>query len=97
MHLIYHKKSYEAATYDYEFSRLSMEEHWKAGRASARHSLTDPRWTGRKIVPGNIAVIDHDRPDKKEDMRPGRIERLKDTDEDAVEDNVISRKERVAS
>jgi NTE family protein len=80
MHLIYHKRPFEASTYDYEFSRLSMEEHWKAGRASARHSLTDPRWLERKIVPGNVVVIDHDRPDKKPEMRPGRIHLEKDSD-----------------
>jgi NTE family protein len=91
MHLIYHKQTYEAASYDYEFSRLSMEEHWNAGRTAVRRSLTDPRWLDREIVPGNVMVIDHDRPDKKQEMRPGRIKLSED------EDFISAHKERVGS
>ena len=32
VHLIYREKNYETQTKDYEFSRVSMEEHWLAGR-----------------------------------------------------------------
>jgi len=31
VHLIYRAREYEGYSKDYEFSRLSMEEHWKAG------------------------------------------------------------------
>ena len=31
VHLIYRAKNYEGHSKDYEFSRLSMEEHWRAG------------------------------------------------------------------
>jgi len=31
IHLIYRARSYEGDSKDYEFSRLSMEDHWKAG------------------------------------------------------------------
>jgi NTE family protein len=31
VHLIYRARAYEGYSKDYEFSRLSMEEHWKAG------------------------------------------------------------------
>ncbi|MHB1220067.1 MAG: patatin-like phospholipase family protein [Alphaproteobacteria bacterium] len=31
VHLIYRANSYEGQSKDYEFSRLSMEEHWRAG------------------------------------------------------------------
>jgi NTE family protein len=37
--LIYRAKSYEGHCKDYEFSRLSMEEHWRAGYHNARRTL----------------------------------------------------------
>ena len=40
--LIYRSKHYEGHTKDYEFSRLSMEEHWRAGYHDAVRSLRHP-------------------------------------------------------
>jgi NTE family protein len=31
IHLIYHARNYEGHAKDYEFSRASMEDHWRAG------------------------------------------------------------------
>ena len=42
IHLIYHARSYEGDSKDYEFSRLSMEEHWKAGYTSTVRTLRHP-------------------------------------------------------
>jgi NTE family protein len=39
IHLIYHNKKYEGYVKDFEFSRLSMEEHWKAGYDDTIYSL----------------------------------------------------------
>jgi NTE family protein len=39
IHLIYRAKNYEGHSKDYEFSRLSMEEHWRAGCHDARRTL----------------------------------------------------------
>jgi NTE family protein len=39
VHLIYREKNYETQTKDYEFSRVSMEEHWQAGVNDTRRSL----------------------------------------------------------
>jgi NTE family protein len=39
VHLIYREKYYETQAKDYEFSRLSMEEHWEAGLADTRRTL----------------------------------------------------------
>jgi NTE family protein len=39
IHLIYHAKNYEGHSKDYEFSRLSMQEHWHAGLHDARRTL----------------------------------------------------------
>ena len=38
-HLIYREKNYETQTKDYEFSRLSMQEHWQAGVNDTRRTL----------------------------------------------------------
>jgi NTE family protein len=42
VHLIYQSRSFEAVTKDFEFSRLSMEEHWRAGRDDAARTLAHP-------------------------------------------------------
>jgi NTE family protein len=42
IHLIYRAKKYEGHSKDYEFSRLSMEEHWRAGYHDARRTLRHP-------------------------------------------------------
>jgi NTE family protein len=45
--LIYRAKRYENHAKDYEFSRLTMREHWASGHADVLQTLHDPRWTGR--------------------------------------------------
>jgi NTE family protein len=40
--LIYHAKKYERSSKDYEFSRRTMEEHWKSGYDDALHTLEHP-------------------------------------------------------
>jgi NTE family protein len=40
--LIYRAKGYEGDSKDYEFSRCSMEEHWRAGYYDAVHALRHP-------------------------------------------------------
>ena len=39
VHLIYHAQEYEGDTKDFEFSRLTMEEHWRAGFNDAKRTL----------------------------------------------------------
>jgi NTE family protein len=39
VHLIYRAKNHECHSKDYEFSRLSMEEHWRAGYFDAQHAM----------------------------------------------------------
>jgi NTE family protein len=39
VHLIYRARNYEGHSKDFEFSRLSMEEHWRAGYDDARRTL----------------------------------------------------------
>ncbi len=40
--LIYHAKTYEGAAKDYEFSRLTMGEHWRSGYNDAVRTLRHP-------------------------------------------------------
>jgi NTE family protein len=42
VHLIYRSRHYEGDAKDYEFSRLSMEDHWRAGYRDAALTLHHP-------------------------------------------------------
>ena len=42
VHLIYRPRGYEGDSKDYEFSRLSMEEHWRSGYHDAVRTLRHP-------------------------------------------------------
>ncbi len=58
VHLIYRSKHYESQSKDYEFSRLSMQEHWDAGRADMAHTLHDPRWIKHERAATGVHVFD---------------------------------------
>ncbi len=58
VHLIYRSKHYESQSKDYEFSRLSMQEHWAAGSADMAHTLLDPRWIHRPHTGSGVHVFD---------------------------------------
>jgi NTE family protein len=42
VHLIYRSQAYEGIAKDFEFSRRTMEEHWKTGYQNARQTLENP-------------------------------------------------------
>jgi len=58
VHLIYRAKHYETQSKDYEFSRLSMQEHWDAGRDDMARTLGDPRWRDRGANDAGVRVFD---------------------------------------
>jgi NTE family protein len=58
VHLIYRSKHYETQSKDYEFSRVSMQEHWTAGSADMTHTLNDPRWIHRPRNGSGVHVFD---------------------------------------
>jgi NTE family protein len=58
VHLIYRSKHYETQSKDYEFSRLSMQEHWDSGRADMAHTLHDPRWLNHERAETGVHVFD---------------------------------------
>jgi NTE family protein len=58
VHLIYRSKHYESQSKDYEFSRLSMNEHWDAGRTDMERTLQDTRWTRHAQSDTGVHVFD---------------------------------------
>lgn len=62
MHLIYRHADYESASKDYEFSRLSMLDHWRAGLRDVDQSLRDPRWTDRRVPEDGLFIFDRQDP-----------------------------------
>jgi NTE family protein len=42
VHLIYRARKYEGIAKDFEFSRRTMEEHWKSGYDNAQRALAEP-------------------------------------------------------
>ena len=58
IHLIYRAKSYEGHSKDYEFSRLSMEEHWRAGYHDARRTLRHPEVLRRPTNHAGVFTFD---------------------------------------
>ena len=57
-HLIYQQMAYEGEAKDFEFSRTSMLEHWRAGYEDTKRTLSRPDWL-RKPPPGGGVVV-HD-------------------------------------
>ncbi|HTT11196.1 MAG TPA: patatin-like phospholipase family protein [Burkholderiaceae bacterium] len=58
VHLIYRRRRYEAQSRDFEFSRVSMREHWHAGHEDMVRTLDHPVWVGRKRRRAGVQVFD---------------------------------------
>ncbi|MBV9509360.1 MAG: patatin-like phospholipase family protein [Caulobacteraceae bacterium] len=58
VHLIYRAQKHGREYSDYEFSRETMEAHWKAGYDHAAHSLRSPRILKRPTNGDGVAVFD---------------------------------------
>lgn len=58
--LIYRTKTYEGQSKDYEFSRRSMEEHWRAGYHDAVRTLRHPEVLRRSKTPDGVLTFDLD-------------------------------------
>ena len=56
--LIYRAKNYEGTSKDYEFSRATMEEHWKAGYFDAVRTLRHPEVLERPDTLDGVATFD---------------------------------------
>jgi NTE family protein len=58
VHLIYRSRQDEHQSKDYEFSRLSVLDHWRAGHADMSTTLADPRWCQRPAATTGVRVFD---------------------------------------
>lgn len=60
-HLIYRQKEYEMHSKDYEFSRLSVNEHWQAGMDDVEFMLKQDAWKNRKKPTAGVKIFDFNR------------------------------------
>ena len=58
IHMIYQKAAYEGQAKDYEFSALSMREHWDAGYRDTERTLRHKTWL--EIPSEEEGVVVHD-------------------------------------
>jgi NTE family protein len=58
VHLIYRSQHYEGQSKDYEFSRLAMEEHWRAGYHDAVRTLRHPEVLERPANHEGVLTFD---------------------------------------
>jgi NTE family protein len=58
VHLIYQAKSYEGVSKDYEFSRQTMEEHWRSGHEDASRAISHPEIFERPDTIDGFCVFD---------------------------------------
>lgn len=66
VHLIHRRAAYWTQSNDYEFSRYTMEEHWRAGQADVEHTFNQPAWKKRAPPKEGVTVLDLTR-----DLVPG--------------------------
>jgi len=58
VHLIYRTRKYESHSKDYEFSRLSMQEHWRSGYQDAVCTLSNPEIFERPQNSEGVGIFD---------------------------------------
>ena len=58
IHLIYRAQNYEGHSKDYEFSRLSMQDHWRAGYHDALRTLRHPEVLTRPTSLDGVFTFD---------------------------------------
>jgi NTE family protein len=61
VHLIYRARNDEGHSKDYEFSRLSMETHWRAGYHDTVRTLRHPNVLERPLNHEGVAIFDLER------------------------------------
>jgi NTE family protein len=58
IHLIYRQKNFERDSKDYEFSQLTMRDHWESGRSDTEKTLKHVNWL--EMPPERSGVVTHD-------------------------------------
>jgi NTE family protein len=72
VHLIYRSKNYESSSKDYDFSRVGMVEHWRAGDRDVHLSMQHKDWlerpqSGETMVTYDLTGEGTDLPDAKQE------------------------------
>jgi len=58
VHLIHRRKNYYTQSKDYEFSRISMQEHWQRGLNDVRQTFHHKDWQARTKPAAGVTVFD---------------------------------------
>ncbi|MGH6618532.1 MAG: DUF3734 domain-containing protein [Alphaproteobacteria bacterium] len=58
VHLIHRRKDYFTQSKDFEFSRYSIDEHWKAGGDDVRRTFRHKAWQHRSKPTDDVTVFD---------------------------------------
>jgi NTE family protein len=58
VHFIYRNKPYELDSKDYEFSRITVLEHWEAGVRDVRNTLAHPEWLRAETQCSGVTTFD---------------------------------------
>ena len=58
VHLIHRRAAYWTQANDFQFSRLSIDEHWDAGREDVERTFKHPAWQTRKRPEQGVQVFD---------------------------------------
>lgn len=58
VHLIHRRAAYATQSNDYEFSRYTVEEHWRDGKDDVERTFRNPAWKNRARPAEGVAVLD---------------------------------------
>jgi len=58
VHLIHRRASYSTQSNDYEFSRFTVNEHWRNGMEDVERTLSHPTWINREPPKHGVLVLD---------------------------------------
>jgi NTE family protein len=58
VHLIHRRAAYSTQSNDYEFSRYTIDEHWRDGKDDVERTLRHPAWKTRERPKEGVAVLD---------------------------------------
>lgn len=58
VHLIHRRAAYSTQSNDYEFSRFTIDEHWKDGRDDVERTFRHPSWINRQRPEDGVEVLD---------------------------------------
>ena len=74
VHLIHRRAVYATQSNDYEFSRYTIDEHWRDGGDDVERTLRHPAWKSRERPKEGVAVLDLTKelePSQQEVKSPG--------------------------